>query len=119
MVIPWWIWVLYAAAFLVMSALEMVGTGVFNIVGSSDVNSILTYNVDEVSSGSGFTQLARGAFTAGNFLLTLVPKLITWNFWILSGPVGDLFQLFFIFVFGGSLMVQVTMWAGSLLQRVF
>lgn len=113
-----WMWGGYLCIFLVFSFFEGIGQGVFFLGTADDANSVITFNVDQLESGAGFENLLRGAFSAGRFVLSLLPKLITWNFGLLTGPIGEPIRFILIFIGGGMLMMTLTMAALNLRQRL-
>ena len=97
------LWALYLGVFIVFLMIDGIGHGVVEAGDVSDTNDTLAYQVDQISSGSGFVGLLR---QSPAFLVTTLPKLITWNFGFLEGSL-EIVRHIFIFFFGSLLITTV------------
>ncbi len=107
------LWFIYLALFALATFIDQIGGSAVSVGDPNDINSTVAFQLDEVSSGSGFLGLMRGAI---DFFLTVVPKLILWNFGFLTGSL-QIVQYTMVFVFGGLLTITLAGGAAGLIRR--
>lgn len=107
------IWFIYISLFIVATFIDSVGGSSISVGDPSDINLANTYQVDQISSGSGFFGLVR---TSVSVLTDLVPKFVTWNFGFLTGDFA-IVRYTMVFIFGGLLTITLGQQALGLLRR--
>ena len=106
-------WFMYLATFAVFTIIMQVGESSSDLLFATDVNDSTAFQVDKISSGSGFFGTMRSSVS---FLTATVPKLMTFNYSFLSGDL-EIIRWFLIFVFGGLLVIMLAQQMLGILQR--
>lgn len=114
---------LYGAVVIWFAFLGAIIDGTTAFVGSEEVNSITSFQIDKVASGSGAINLIRkaGAFfgTAAStvsFGLGFLVKAMTFNYSYLQGST-EIIRWMLIVIFGGPLVMSVAGDALGALRR--
>ncbi|MEE8308623.1 MAG: hypothetical protein V3R81_15250 [Gammaproteobacteria bacterium] len=114
---------LYAAIVIWFAFLGAIIDGTTAFVGSDTVNSITSYQMDKVASGSGFINLIRkvGDFSGAvastvTFGLGFVVNAMTFNYSYLQGS-AEIIRWVLIVIFGGPLLLSVAGDAMGALRR--
>ena len=106
-------WMVYLSMFFILTIFMQIGESSTSLFSSNDVNLIGTYQVDAVSSGSGFLGMAR---EAPSFFTELLSKIIMFNYSFLVGPL-DLIQYALVVIFGGPVVIMVSFMFISAIYR--
>lgn len=106
-------WMVYLGMFFILTLFMQIGESSSVLFASGDINSVNTYQVDAISSGNGFMGMSR---EAPSFFTEVIPKMITFNYSFLVGPL-DLIQYALVVIFGGPLVITLALTMLSAIYR--
>lgn len=107
------LWFIYLGIFAAFSFVGLISDSQLNVGASSDINNAITFEVDQISSGSGFLALMRSSVS---FTTETLPKVTTFNYSFLQGDLQIVRQLLMM-MFGGTLTIMIATSMTGLLRR--
>ncbi len=104
---------MYLGIFAVMTMVMQVGESSTDVLIAQDVNDATSFQVDKLSSGSGFFGTVR---SVTDFFTDFLPKAVSFNYSFMGGDL-EVIRWFLISVFGGLAVMVFSFQMLGVLRR--